>query len=118
MTRAARVRPSFDSVAPVRTGVPQRREVPLEVHPDDGVPLLLGGVDQHPVADEAGVVDEDVEAAERVDCLLHHRLGLGEVGDIGTVGHRLTAERLDLGHDPSRPATRRRSHPPARRRSR
>ena len=78
--------------------MPQRREVTLEVHPDDRVPLLLGGVHQHPVADEAGVVDQDVEAAEGVDRLLHHRRRLLEVGDVGAVGHRLAAERLDLGH--------------------
>ena len=63
------------------------------------VPLLLGGVDQHPVADEPGVVDQDVEATERIDRLLDHRLGLREVGDVGAVRHGLTAECLDLRHD-------------------
>ncbi len=71
--------------------------MPLEVHPDDGVPLVLGRVDQHPVADEAGVVDQDVQPAEGVDRLPHHGLGLREVGDVGAVGHGLAAECLDLG---------------------
>ena len=85
--------------APVGAGVPQRREVPLEVHPDHRVPLLLGGVDEHPVADEAGVVDQDVEPAEGVDRLLHHRRGLREVGHVGAVGDRPATGRLDRGDD-------------------
>jgi hypothetical protein len=79
--------------------VTERREVSLEVHPDDGVPLLLGGVDEHPVAHEPGVVDEDVETTERVDRLLHHRRGSLEVGDVGTVHDGLAPTRLDLGDD-------------------
>ena len=35
--------------------------------PDDGVPLLRGHVDEHAVAQDAGVVDEDVETAEGLD---------------------------------------------------
>ena len=46
-----------------------------------------------------GVVDQDVEAAEGVDRLLHHRRGLLEVGDVGAVGDGLAAQRLDLGDD-------------------
>ena len=34
---------------------------------------------------------------------LHHRRGLLEVGDVGAVGDRLAAHRLDLGHDLARP---------------
>ena len=51
-------------LAPVRGGVLRRREVPFEVDGDDGVPLRLGHVHEHPVAEDPGVVDEDVEAAE------------------------------------------------------
>ena len=79
--------------------MPQRREVALEVDPDHRVPLLLGGVHQHPVAHEAGVVDQDVEPAELVDRLLHHRRGLLEVGHVGAVRHRPAARRLDRGDD-------------------
>ena len=99
ITRAAALATLLRLAAPPGAGVPERREVALEVHPDDGVPLLLGGVHQHPVAHEAGVVDQDVEAAERVDRLLHHRRGLLEVGDVGAVGDGLAAQRLDLGDD-------------------
>ncbi len=99
ITRATALATLLGLAAPPGAGVPQRREVALEVDPDDGVPLLLGGVHQHPVADEPGVVDQDVETAEGVDRLLHHRRGLLEVGDVGAVGDGLAAERLDLGDD-------------------
>ena len=46
----------------------------LEVDGDDGVPLLLGHVDQHPVAQDAGVVDQHVEVAERLDGGVDHAL--------------------------------------------
>ena len=99
MTRAAALASFLGLVAPPGTGVAQRREVALEVDADDRVPLLLGGVHQHPVADEARVVDQDVEPAEGVDRLLHHRGRLLEVRDVRTVGDGLAAERLDLGDD-------------------
>ena len=44
-----------------------RREVALEVDGEDLVPLLLAHVEDHAVAQDAGVVDEDVDAAELVD---------------------------------------------------
>jgi len=36
---------------------------------DDGVPLFFAHVEDHAVAEDAGVVDEDVEAAEGVEGL-------------------------------------------------
>ena len=63
---------------------------------DDRVPLGLGHVRQHPVAQDAGVVDQDVEVAERVDRRSDHALGTLEVGDVLAVGDRLTAHRRDL----------------------
>ncbi len=42
---------------PVADGVPGRGERALEVDVDDRVPLVLGHVRQHPVAEDAGVVD-------------------------------------------------------------
>ncbi len=61
------------AVAPVGGGVARRGEGALEVDLDDGVPLRLGHVREHAVAEDAGVVDEDVEAAEGVDRLLDQR---------------------------------------------
>ncbi len=87
------------AVAPVGGGVVQRTERALEVDVDDRVPLLLGHVDDHPVAQDPGVVDEDVELAEVVDRLLDQLARGGEVGDVGAVDDRLAPECLDLPHD-------------------
>ena len=61
------------------------------MHLDDRVPLGLGHVDEHAVAQDAGVVDEHVEAAEGVDGLLHDALGAVAVGDVVAVGDGLAA---------------------------
>ena len=71
MMRASTAAPAFDCAAPVLGRVPRRREVSLQVHADHRVPLLFARREQHAVADEARVVDEHVEAAERVDRGLH-----------------------------------------------
>ena len=54
------------ALPPVRGGVPARREGALQVDLDDGVPLRLAHVGEHAVAEDPGVVDEDVETAEGV----------------------------------------------------
>ena len=56
-------------------------------------------VEDHAVAEEAGVVDDDVEPAEAFDRAAHEIEGVVPVGDVGMVGERLATERLDLGHD-------------------
>jgi hypothetical protein len=76
-------------------GVASGREVALQVDPDHRVPLLLGRVGQHAVAEEPGVVDQDVEATEGVDRRRHQRLGLGPIGHVGPVGHRVAAHGAD-----------------------
>ena len=48
------------------------------------------------VAQDAGVVDEHVQVAERVDRLLHEALRAVPVGDVLAVDDRLAAQRLDL----------------------
>ncbi len=105
-------------LAPVRGGVLRRREVALEVDGDDGVPLLLGHVHEHPVAEDPGVVDEDVEAAELVDRLLDHATGAREVGDVLAVRDRLAAGGADLLDDLLGRRRGRRLRPRARRRGR
>ena len=66
---------------------------------DHRVPLVLLHVHEHAVAEDARVVDEDVQAAELVDRLLDHPLRAGEVGDVLAVRDRFAAERLDLADD-------------------
>ena len=56
----ARLRPRTPVLAPAKC---DGREVALQVDADDGVPVLLGHVEAHGVAEDAGVVHEDVEAA-------------------------------------------------------
>ena len=53
----------------------------------------------HPVAEDAGVVDQDVEVAERLDRGVDQVLRALPVGDVVAVGHGLAAERLDLVDD-------------------
>ena len=72
-----------------------RVEVALEVHRDDGVPVGLVHVEDHLVAEDAGVVDDDVEPAERLDRLVDHRPRAGERRDVAGVGDRLTAPATD-----------------------
>ena len=91
---------------PVRGGVLRGRERALEVHRDHRVPLGLFHVGEHAVAQDAGVVDERVEPAERVDRALDHAARAGEVGDVLAVGDGFAAHRLDLLDDFHRGAER------------
>ena len=63
------------------------------------VPLLLGHREQHPVAEDAGVVDEDVETAEGVDRLLDEARGAVPAADVVGVGRGLAARGRDLVDD-------------------
>ena len=63
--------------------------MPFQVHGDHRVPLGLVHVDEHPVAEDPGVVDEDVELAEPLDRVLDEPTGALEVGDVLAVGDRL-----------------------------
>ena len=80
-------------------GVLAEVEVALEVDVEDDVPLLLRHVEDHLVAKDAGVVDDDVEAAEGVERLLHHAVSGLEVGDVVVVRDGVAAHLLDLGDD-------------------
>ena len=74
-------------------------EVALEVDADDRVPLVLGHREDHPVAQDARVVDEDVQLAERGDRQLDQFPGLFVVGHVTDVGDRAAARRADLVGD-------------------
>ena len=91
--------PRLGPLPPVGGGVAHRSEVALEVDADHGVPLRLGHVREHPVAQDAGVVDEHVQVAEGLHRRVDQALGGVEVGDVVVVGDGLAAGRLDLGHD-------------------
>ena len=69
------------------------REVTLEVHGDDGVPLGLGHVDDHTIAKDAGVVHQDVQVTEGLDGRVDEVLSAFPVGDVVGVGDRFAALR-------------------------
>jgi hypothetical protein len=53
---------------------------------------------EHPVAQDARVVDDDIEAAKRLQGLVDHVRGPREGRDGVRVGGRLAARLLDFGH--------------------
>jgi hypothetical protein len=66
------------------------------VHLDHGVPLGLGHVDQHAIAEDAGVVDEHVDLAEGLDPGRNQLLGPRPVADVVGIGHGVPARGGDL----------------------
>src|SRR5690606_17770682 len=85
--------------APILGGVAKRGEMPLEVHVDDVVPVVLTHPDEHPVAQESRVVHQDVESTERVDRLLDELTGPLPRGDVVAVDHGVATGGLDLRDD-------------------
>ena len=77
----------------------------LEMHCDDGVELLFAGVGEHPVADDARIVDQDVQTrAKRIHRGLNQTFGLRPVGDVGSAGDGFAAGGDDLIDDTLRGA--------------
>src|SRR5204863_2631632 len=71
----------------------------LQVHLDDGVPVLFAEVGKALVAQDAGVVDEDVDAAEGLDRRLQDRLAAGDVRHVHHAGDCASASGGDFGDD-------------------
>ena len=67
MMRAGALAAGLGLGPPVLDGALHRAEGAAEVHADHGVPVVDGHVHEHAVADDAGVGDDGVEAAEGVD---------------------------------------------------
>ena len=83
-------------VDPGRAGDVERA---LEVHVEHRVDQVGRHVVERLVAQDAGVVDDDVDLAERVDGGLDDGLAALGRGDGVVVGHGLAAGRLDLVDD-------------------
>ena len=66
---------------------------------DDGIPEVLGRLGKTLVAQNARVVDQDVDLAEGIDCRLEDILTAFDAGDVVVVRDSLTPRRLDLIHD-------------------
>ena len=70
--------------------------MPLEVHAHDLVPVVLAEADEHAIAEDAGVVDDDVHVAEGPDRGIDDALGGIHPGDVVRVGDRLATALADL----------------------
>jgi hypothetical protein len=82
-------------------------EQALVVDGDHAVPLLGVGTDDGAQEHQAGVVDQRVQPFEPLDGLVHGRVGLDAVGDVGFHDQRRPARVLDLGGEDSRRSRRR-----------
>jgi len=72
--------------------------VALQVHANHIVPLFLGQVEHHPVAQDRGQVDQPVQPPPRVQGRPDNALATLHGRDIGEVGDGLTTRLLDLLH--------------------
>ena len=93
-------------LAEMRHGGAGDIEGAIQMHLDHRVPFLDRHVVEHAVAQDAGVVHHHVDAAEIVDRVLHHLLGVFPACHAAGVGDRAAgAVRLgDLGNDALRRA--------------
>ena len=96
MTEALTSASRLGLLTPVGGGVPGGYEVALQMHLDDRVPVGLGHVDQYPVPQDAGVVDQDVKITEGLDGRIDQALATVPVGDVVGVGHRPSPGGDDL----------------------
>src|SRR5262249_13097543 len=87
--------PGLGAAPPVRAGVAQGGEGAAQVHADDVVPFVRAHVHEHPVAQDARVVDEHVQITEVFDGGLDQSTGAVEAGAVVAVGDRLAAVRTD-----------------------
>src|SRR5262249_42093308 len=79
-----------------RERVPAAVEAAVEVHLQHRVEVVGLHVGEALVAQDAGIVDEDVAASPPIERRLHDPAGALVLGDAVVVGDALTAERRDL----------------------
>src|SRR5262245_7510916 len=80
-------------------GRPRDVERALQVDRDDRVPVVLGHVEDHAVAQDASAVDDHVDLAVLSDARLDQVGALLGVRDVPVVGDRQAPGRLDLVDD-------------------
>ena len=102
--RRERARREADHAARLLLAEDRRRgtehgERALEVRLDDRVPLGLGHVEEHALAQDAGDAHDAVDAAEGVDRALHDRRAALHRRDRVRVGDGVAARGLDLRDD-------------------
>ena len=100
MMRASTASPALSSArARTRPRDACTREVALQMNPDDRVELLFARREEHAVADEAHVVDEDVEPAERFERGLHESARAFPLGDVAGIRGGFAARGPNLVDD-------------------
>ena len=62
------------------------------------IPFLERRGHEHPVADDAGIVDDDMQVAKGIQCCIDDPLRAIPIGDVFIIRDRLAARRLDLFH--------------------
>ena len=77
-------------------GALQAEEHALGVDPVDAVPIRLGQIHDVAEAGDAGIVDDDVDAAELGDDARHHRVDAGDIAAIGLDRQRRDCRRHRL----------------------
>src|SRR5215510_9599987 len=82
--------------APIFAGMASAVKRSFHMNVDHRIPLLLGHVENHPVTQNAGVVDENIELAEAIERALDDTLGRLEIGDAFIVGYGFTAGSFDF----------------------
>jgi hypothetical protein len=73
---------SIPTGPPIQRGWSNRREVASHVHPDDVVPLIVGHIEDHSIAQDAGGVHHDVESSERINRLFDEPFANSGITDI------------------------------------
>ncbi len=68
------------------------------MHLDHPVPIRFARLGEGLVTQDAGIVDEDIGAAEMLDGVVEHRLPALKRRDVGAVGDRAAAVGLDRVH--------------------
>ena len=86
----------FGVAQPADEGLGEK-EGALEIDVEHGVVVLFGDVPEGGALFDAGVVDEDVAAAQLLPGLIDEVLGVGHLGDVGLDEDGLVAGSLDLG---------------------
>ena len=71
-------------------------EAAEQMHMQHRAHVLLGHADQCARPQDAGVVDQDVDAAEMVQCQLHHGLGVGPAAHVAGIGNGMAPGRDDF----------------------
>jgi hypothetical protein len=80
----------------MRHGVPGRCGVALQMHPDDRVPFRFAHIGERPVAQDAGIIDQNIEPPECVEGTVDECCGLRPVRHVVPVHHGLAACGRDL----------------------